>query len=103
MEFWKFIVSLFNSILSSTFILRENRNWSEVLDSKLTIYGQDRWQLIIISFHNDVFTCYRAEVKTKEHKKRYNKTSNRYKLEKGSRLAALIVADLFKELDRNSC
>ena len=52
----------------------------------------DGWQLIIISFHNDVFTCHRAEVKTKEHKERYKKTSNRYKLEKGSRLAVVTVA-----------
>ena len=63
MEFWKSIVSIFNGILSSTFILRENRNRSEILDSKLTIYAQDRWQLIMILFHNDVFTCHRAELK----------------------------------------
>ena len=53
MEFWKSIVSISNFILPSAFILRENRNRSQVLDSKLTIHAQDRWQLIIISLYND--------------------------------------------------
>ena len=99
MEFWKFIVSLFNSILSSTFILRENRNWSEVLDSKLTIYGQDRWQLIIISFHSDVFFLLVIVLKLKlRNKKSVKKRQANAILEKGSPLAALTVADLLEDL-----
>ena len=98
MEFWKFIISLFNSNLSSTFILRENRNWSQVLDSKLTIYGQDRWQLIIISFNSDVFFLLVIVLKLKlRNTKSVKKRQAIAILEKGSPLAALTVADLLED------